>query len=145
MSPVPPVPPPSRDAPRLAALSLGAAALIFAAFGVALLAAPGLLAVVDIVPATPSARSDVRGVFGGMELGIGAFLGLCAWRPAWRRAGLAAQALALGGVAAGRLVSLVADGAPRPLSLAFLALEVAGAALALVALRRGRSAGRHGA
>ena len=115
------------------ALALGAAA--FVAFGLALLAAPELLALVDIAAPTPTARSDLRAVYGGMELGVGALLALCARRAAWRRGGLTAQALALGGVAAGRLVSLAADGLPRPLTLALWGAELSGALLALAALR----------
>lgn len=123
---------------RLPVLSLALSALVFVAFGAVLFVAPGSLAVVDIVPATASARSDVRAVFGGIELGVGAFLGLCARRPAWHRPGLFAQALSLGGAVAGRVASLAVDGTPRPITLAFLALELAGAALAVIALRWAR-------
>jgi hypothetical protein len=121
---------------RLAPLSLTLAAAGFVAFGLALLVAPALLAIVDLEPPTPTARSDVRAIYGGMELGIGVLLALCARRREWYRVGLVAQGLALGGAAAGRLVSLAADGAPRPVTLALAALEFAGAALAAVALRR---------
>jgi hypothetical protein len=118
--------------PRLA-LTLGA--LGFVAFGASLLVAPTLLAVVDLGMPTAAARSDVRAVYGGLELGVGLFLAACARRPAWHRPGLVAQSLALGGAVAGRLASFTADGVPNTFSFAFFALEAAGAVLALAALR----------
>ena len=121
------------------ALALGA--LGFVAFGAVLLVAPTLLAVVDVGVPSAAARSDVRAVYGGVELGLGLFLGACVSRPTWHHAGLAAQCLALGGAVAGRLVSLVLDGGPNRVSLVFLAVEAAGAVLALAALRvRSRAA-----
>jgi hypothetical protein len=131
---------------RLAAVSLTLAAAGFVAFGLALLVAPGLLALVDLEPVTPTARSDARAIFGGMELGVGVLLALCARRPEWHRVGLTAQGVALGGAVTGRLVSLAVDGAPRPVTFALAALELVGAALAAVALRKlgATAAGRGG-
>ena len=121
---------------RLAPVSLTLAAAGFVGFGLALLVAPGLLALVELEPVTATARSDARAIFGGMELGVGVLLALCARRREWYRVGLAAQGLALGGAVTGRLVSLAVDGTPRPVTLVLAALELAGAALAAVALRR---------
>ena len=115
------------------ALALGAAG--FVGFGLALLVAPGLLALVDVAAPTATARSDLRAVYGGLELGVGVFLAACARRPGWHRAGLTAQALAMGGVVVGRAACLVADGAPRAIVLALAAAELAGALLALAGLR----------
>ncbi|WP_438028138.1 DUF4345 domain-containing protein [Sorangium sp. So ce233] len=121
---------------RLAPLSLWMAAAAFAAAGLAFLAAPGLLTLVDLSPATPTASSDVRAIFGGLELGVAALLAICARRPAWYRAGLTAQALTFGGLALGRLLSLALDGLPRPVTFALWGPEIAGAALAIAALRQ---------
>jgi hypothetical protein len=120
---------------RPSTLVLAAGALAFAAFGAALLVAPSLLGTVDLAPPNATAASDLRAVYGGIELGVGAFLGLCAARPAWRTPGLTAMALALGGAAVGRLLGLTLDGAPRPIALVLGALELAGAVAALLALR----------
>ncbi len=121
---------------RLPALALALGAAGVAAFGLALLAAPGLLALVDLAPATATGRSDLRAVFGGLEAGFGAFLALAARRPAWHRPALVAQGLALGGTLAGRLTSFALDGAPRPITFALAGLEAVGALLAAAALRR---------
>jgi hypothetical protein len=128
---------------RLPTTVLAAGAVGFAGFGAALLTVPSLLGVVDLAPPSATAASDLRAVYGGIELGVGVFLGVCAGRPAWRTPGLAAMTLALGGAAVGRLLGLTLDGAPRPIALVFGALELAGALaalLALLAMRRGPAA-----
>ena len=121
---------------HLSSVSLSLAAVAFVGAGLAFVAAPGLLALVDLVPTTATARSDVRAVFGGLELGVGAWLALCVRRPAWHRPALVAQALAFGGLAAARLLSLGLDGVPRAVTFALWVPELAGMALALLALRR---------
>jgi hypothetical protein len=121
---------------RLARVSLWLAAIAFAGAGIAFLAAPSLLHLVDIAPGTATARSDARAMFGGLELGIAALLGLCARRPETLHIGLVAQALAFGGLVLGRLVSLAADGVPARITFGLWAAESLGAALAIVAARR---------
>ena len=101
------------------------------------LVAPGLLALVDLPPASATARSDVRALFGGLELGVGLTLAACARRPTWWRPGLLLQATAFGGLALGRAVSLAVDGMPRPITFALWLPEVAGCVAAVVAWRRG--------
>ena len=124
---------------RLPALSLDLAAVAFAGAGLVFLARPDLLALVDLAPATATARSDVRAVFGGLELGLGAWFAICARRSDWHRAGLVAQALAFGGLALGRLLSVLSDGVPRGITFALWAPDLPGAAPSLVALRRRRA------
>ena len=119
---------------RLPVLALTLGALGFLAFGVTLLGAPELLALIEVDTVTATARSDVRAVYGGMELGVGLFLVVCARRAEWRRAGLVAQAFAMSGVVTGRLVSLAVDGVPRAIAFAFWGVELAGALLAIAAL-----------
>jgi hypothetical protein len=103
--------------------------------GLSFLFAPGLVHFVDISAETPTARSDVRALFGGLELGIAAALALCARRPEWHRVGLLLQAFAFGGLALGRLTSLLLDGMPRMISVVLLAAELLGVVVALIALR----------
>lgn len=119
----------------LPSLSLALASAALLGFGVPLLVVPDLVRLIELGPATATGRSDVRAVYGGLEVGLGIFCGLCARRPPWFRAGLTMLALALAGVLAGRLVSLVADGWPRMITLVFTGGELAVAALAVAALR----------
>ena len=121
---------------RLAPVTLWLAAAAFAGPGLAFLVAPGLLGLVDLAPTTATARSDARAVFGGLELGLAVFLAACARRPAAHPAGLLAAALAFGGLAAGRLLSLAVDGVPRVLTFSLWVPEILGCALTVTALRR---------
>ena len=121
---------------RFARVSLWLAALAFAGFGAALLARPSLLGVLGVALARPAAATEIRAFYGGLELGMAAFLGFASRRDAWVRPALAAQAATLGGVALARAIGMAVDGSAEPLILAFGAVEAAGALLAVAALRR---------
>ena len=73
------------------------AGLGFLGFGVAITAAPA--AVLGGVGISGSAAGlvELRAFYGGLELGLGAFLLVCAARPAWRETGLWSVALVNGG------------------------------------------------
>lgn len=120
----------------LARLSLALSALVFGGFGAWLLVQPQALSALGIELATPAARTEIRGFYGGLELGLAGFFAVAALRPAWFRPALVVQVCALGGIAAGRLVGFALDGPPEALLLALLAAEIAGTGLGLVALRR---------
>jgi hypothetical protein len=110
---------------RLARAVLLVTALAFAGPGLGFLVAPDRLAGwLDLAPGSVTARSDLRAVMGGLELALAACLALCALRAARLRDGLALQMLAIGGLVAGRLVSLGADGTPGALAWLLLALEI---------------------
>jgi len=120
---------------NLSRLSLRLAALAFAGFGVALLARPALIATLGIELANPTAVTEIRAFYGGLELGLALFFALASTREAWLRPALFAQAAALGGTALARLAGVVLDGSAEPLLLLFGALEGVGALLAVLALR----------
>jgi hypothetical protein len=106
-------------------------------FGVAFLLSPtSMSSRLDVALPTPSALSDFRSAQGGFQLGFGVLLGWCGMKADWVRCGLIAQALTSGGFVLGRLVSLAADGRPKPITYGLLALEAVGCALALVALKK---------
>lgn len=80
---------------------------------------------------------EIRAFYGGLELGIAAFLAVCAFRGAWHRVGLVAQVAMFGGLASGRLLGLALDpGGIEALMVALTAAEGLGAVVGLVALRR---------
>ena len=96
---------------------------------------------VDISLPSVTAKIDFAATYGGFELGFGAFLLLCFRRAAWVEAGLWAGAMALGGFAAVRLVSLIVSHAPvRPAIYVALGLEVSGLLLNLWGLKMVRKA-----
>jgi hypothetical protein len=111
-------------------------ALFFAGMGIAALVRPALIwAPFGAAPTTPAARSEVRAVYGGFGLAIAALLVTADSASAAHREGvLVAVAIALVGMAAGRLVSAVLE--PKALlgfPGFFLLLEVALAGLLLLA------------
>ena len=125
-------------ASRFARWTLLAAALAFAVPGLGFLIAPGRFAsLVDVALLGPNGWSDARAVFGGLELGVAAFLALCAASRPWQRAGLVASLFCVGGLLAGRVASLLHDGAPGALGWLLFAIEVAlsGATVAALAWR----------
>src|SRR5207342_3678885 len=109
----------------------------FLAFGVWLILDPaGGLATVGIAALSPAGLIELRALYGGLELGLGAFLLLCALRPDWRRPGLWAVLLGNGGIGLTRLVSIALSGVFVPFFAYALIWELGFAALAAWALRR---------
>jgi hypothetical protein len=98
--------------------------LSFLGFGAAFLAYPGdMAAMVSLVLINSSARTDVRAIYGGMELGVGVFLLACALRRDFVRVGLFASACVLVAMATSRFVGLLLDGFWQPAQLFFTLLE----------------------
>ena len=118
---------------RLARISLGLAALGFGAFGLYFLARPEAMGSMIVFEEQASVRIEIRGMYGGLELGLGVFFGAAALRRDWFRPGLFAQMATLGGLAGGRILGMIAE-SEAPVSLVFFtALELGGAALGLAA------------
>lgn len=120
---------------QLARGSLFFFAVSFLVLGLVHLAMPSMLtALVQVSMPTPVAMQEIRGVYGGFFFGTGLYLLLCAQRPAWLGAGLAAQAAIMGGLVLGRTLGLIVDGPAIPFIYFLLAVEVVGLAIALYAL-----------
>jgi len=127
----------SAPSPTLPVLSLGLSALVFGGAGLVFLVNPGFLAHAGVEFSGPAGAVEIRAFHGGLELGIAAFLGLCAFRGGWHRVGLFAQIAMFGGLASGRLVGMALDpGAIGPLMTALTVAEGFGVAVGLLALRR---------
>lgn len=79
---------------------------------------------------TPTARIDFAAIYGGVQLGFGAFLLRCARRPDGLAVGLSAATFVLAAIGTVRLLSLVlASGPPDWVIYVALAMELGGAAL----------------
>jgi hypothetical protein len=135
LSRVPPLPPGA----ALARLSLGLSALVLLGFGMAVLLDPAVLRSAGVVAPEAAGAVELRAFYGGLELGLAAFLLLALRRPEWYVPALAMQVLALGGVATARLIGIVLTPTSEALVFASLLVEAAGAALGIVALRRLRA------
>lgn len=112
------------------------AGLGFLGFGAWLLVDPiGGLAGVDIAGTSAAGVVELRAFYGGLELGLGAFLLACAARPAWRQPGL--WLVLLGNLAIGltRLYGIADSGVFTPFFAAALAWEFGFPLLAAFALR----------
>jgi hypothetical protein len=81
---------------------------------------------------------ELRAFYGGGEIGLGAFLLLCAMRPDWYRPGLWLVLLVNLGTGLARVVALLGGGPPLTFFLAALAWEFGFALLAGLALRHVR-------
>ena len=109
---------------------LGIAGVTLAAYGVVFFVAPNLLAeIVGLEFTSPNAAVEIRSFYGGLELGIAAFLLTGAWRPAVAPAGILLCALAFSCAGAARLLGVLQYGSEGPsqplvgvveLSLAFV-------------------------
>ena len=87
-------------------LLLNAAAFVF--FGLKWLFSPVVMATgLGIHLTNADAITDAQAVYGGLELGVGVFLVVCALKPAMQFAGLLAATLALSGLALCRGLGIV--------------------------------------
>lgn len=111
-------------------------ALAFLGFGVAFLVAPvAMAAFVELGAESPIARVEVRAMYGGLELGIGAFLLACALRPSWTMPGLVAGTSMFAGLGGVRLLSALATGSLTSMFAGFVAFELGSAAMTGLALK----------
>lgn len=122
---------------RFAQIFLAVAGLVFAGTGATFLFAPLLApSLATHTAPTADAINDVRAIYGGMEIAYGVFLGLCATRPRLYEAGYLA-AILLGAIAgASRFLGFALDGSTPVAHLGYGVLDLVGAAIAVVGLRR---------
>lgn len=105
--------------------------LVFLGYGMGFVFVPEplLKAVVGEVPVASSAWIDIRATYGGLSLGVGALLWALSLNRATVRSGLLGVVLLMAGMASGRTIGMVVDGAPNGYMVLYLVLEVAAALL----------------
>ena len=109
----------------------------FAAFGLAFTIFPTeMAALVEVELPTDTARTDFVATYGGLELGVAAFLWVCTRRDERLHLGLVASALALAGFGVTRLGGILASQRTEPVQYVFLGIELFGVVLSYWALRR---------
>lgn len=120
---------------RSVSVFLTVCALAFAAIGINTFIDPlSAMAPLNLDVNTPGALNELRANYGGMQLGMAVLLALGLLKPALRHPALVAQALLVGGLAAGRLVSWSVDGVLPQFNAILLGVEVATALLSVVGL-----------
>lgn len=124
--------------PALTVLLIAAA---FAAMGLAALARPeSIVAYCGTRELTRDGRNEVRAVYGGFGLAIAALLCAAQYHAPLRAGALLTVAVALLGMAAGRLLSALIDGAPGRWPRIFMVVELAGGCALLGAMDHGAAA-----
>jgi hypothetical protein len=120
---------------NLSRTALITAAAGFTGFGIACLVSPKkALDRVDVRPRSSRGTTELRAMYGGLEVGLGAFFAVAAAKPEWTRPALMAQTLGLGALAGSRLAGIISEHPRGKLMKALFAAESASAALAAVAL-----------
>ena len=118
---------------KLARAYLAFLALVFLGLGVWFLLDPGAGALVGLTPSEGTGRAELRAMYGGLDLGIGAFLAWGAIRASWARPALALGALALLGLACGRAVGIALDD-PGGVMIRLIVSELVSGGLCVAAL-----------
>jgi hypothetical protein len=124
-------------------LFLGFSALVWLPYGLFCAVQPTYLAhAAGVIASSPTALTEIRAMYGGLEVGIGA-LCLCALlrRPLVRPA-LLMLCFVCAGLGLTRLAGLVIDGSGSGYTFGALALEIPSALLASVLAGRSHSADR---
>ena len=100
--------------------------IVFLLFGLGFVFFPEALSllVTDAIPSTTSGLTDMRATYGGISLGFALFLGITSSKSQLFPLGTQAIVLVVGGMAFGRTVGMVQDGAPNEMMYINLALEV---------------------
>lgn len=117
------------------------AGLGFLGFGLAIAVAPAAVLGSVGISGTAAGLVELRAFYGGLELGLGAFLLICAARPDWREAGLWSVALVNGGIGAARLAGIALSGEFTGFFAGALVWELGFTVAAILALRGRPQAG----
>jgi len=113
---------------------LGAVAVAFALMGIGALVRPTVVTRQFGIPAlTPEGRSEVRAVYGGFGLAVAAMLVLAITTPDLRAGIAITVAVALFGMAVGRVVSAVIDRSLSKVVALYLVIEVVAGVLLVLA------------
>jgi hypothetical protein len=120
--------------PILPDFALGISAIAFAGMGLGALAAPDrVTGQFDIPTLSANGRNEVRAVYGGFGAAMALILLATLFHPTLRLGVCLTLAAALGGMAAGRLISAMLDRKLGRAPLFYIAVELVGAALLLYA------------
>lgn len=120
-------------------LFLAIVILMLGGFGIGFLVRPSRFAnLIDLRLDSTTAISDVRAVYGGLEIGLAIFLAWCAIDPTRIRLGLGVTAIVFGAVAASRLVGMLLDRPVTSMTVKIFAVEAVTAIIAILL------AGRYG-
>lgn len=121
----------------LTKIFLGYVVLMLLGFGIYSWFNPhGLARMLGFDATSTTALSDIRAVYGGIEIALGLFLVWCMLDPARTRLGLGVAALLFGLVAAGRGFGMIVDRPVTSLTIRIFAVEAVTALVGVLLLFR---------
>jgi Domain of unknown function (DUF4345) len=116
---------------------LGVSALVWLPYGLYCFLSPEFLAgAVGIVASTATASTELRAMYGGLQMGIGMLAGAALLAPSLRRPALLALAFLCTGLATTRALGVALDGGLSSYTVTGLAFEIVSASLAVALLPR---------
>ena len=124
---------------RAARIVLWVAAVVFIGVGLLFLIRPEQLAQgMGVMQPEAPARTEIRAVYGGIELALGVFFAIAARHQSrdWLTAGLVLAALVGGGAGLARVVGFVVEGEIDVRNVLWGTLELVGAVVAAWVARR---------
>jgi hypothetical protein len=120
-----------------ARIFLATMAIVWLPYGLYCFLDPGALrSLAGVVASTPTAMTELRAMYGGLQSAIGALALVATVRPHLERPALVMLAALLAGLAAARLVGLVLDGSWSSYTAMGLVFEIGGSLTAIALLRR---------
>jgi hypothetical protein len=118
-------------------LFLGASASIWFLYGVACFLKPGLLGeAAGVESATATGTVELRAMYGGLQMALGALAGAALVRPALRQPALVALAFVCAGLFMARLLGALLAGSFEPYTAVGLVFELLSSAFATRLLAR---------
>lgn len=119
-----------------ARIFLAAMAIVWLPYGLYCFLDPGMLrGMAGIVATTPTAMTELRAMYGGLQSAIGVLSLLATIRTSLERPALVMLAALLPGLAAARLLGVVLDGSWSSYTAMGLAFEIGGSVATMMLLR----------
>jgi hypothetical protein len=110
---------------------LGLSVSVWLPYGLFCLVQPGFLeGAAGVAASTPTGSAELRAMYGGLQAGIGALALVGFLRAEAARPALLALFFLCAGLALGRILGLVVDGAASPYTLVAIGFEVTSAVVA---------------
>jgi len=119
-------------------LLLGLSAAVWLPYGLFCLLEPSFLrAAAGLATLSPTAATEVRAMYGGLQAGLGVLLVVGLVRSKHEQTALRTLAFLCAGLATARFLGVLVDGGVSAYTVSALALETGSAAAAVALLRRG--------
>lgn len=103
---------------------LGVQVLVWLPAAAVLFAPEALEQIAGLAASSPTGTTEIRAMYGGLEVGVGVMCLIAIFRPDLVRAALFALACLTGGLVVGRALGWAIDGSGTPYTVSVLSFEV---------------------